>query len=134
LKTRYIAILTAATLLSSGCSDQSDPIQNEERERASLPAPPAPPTPPKEAKSEAPVTGESLYRSCIPCHGAGGQKPALGVGEAIAGWEADRLIETISAYRGGTLNSHGMGGMMSAQARALSDDDIQQLAEHISGL
>lgn len=140
MRTLTIIGLLAGTLLIAGCEGSPQRSQDRNEDRADLSAAPSPSSPSKEVESkevntpEPIVTGESLYRSCIPCHGAGGQEPALGVGEAIAGWPEDRLVETISAYRDGTRNSHGMGGTMSAQARQLSDEDIARLAEHISKL
>ncbi len=135
MRRAFIPTLAAAVLLLSGCGEREESAPQEER--ATLPAPPSDrsqKSAPQAAASETATTGESLYRSCIPCHGAGGQQPALGVGEAIAGWSEERLIEVITAYRTGSLNNHGMGGMMSSQVLQLSDGDIEQLAHHIANL
>ncbi|MDD2449691.1 MAG: c-type cytochrome [Sulfurimonas sp.] len=37
--------------------------------------------------------GATLYKSCAACHGASGEKKALGKSEVITGWEATKTIE-----------------------------------------
>ena len=138
MKTKLLISLLAAGFILGGCQDKPEAAPIEET--STLPAPPPSPSaqpasaPAQSAPRAVSSTGEGLYRSCIPCHGQDGRTVALGRGEAIAGWEEAKLIEVLTGYRNGTLNRHGMGGMMSSQTTRLSDADIAALAEYINGL
>jgi len=78
--------------------------------------------------------GAALYAKCAGCHGADGKTKALGKSAPIAGVDAATIVEDLKGYKAGTLNKHGMGGVMKGQAAALSDDDMKALADHISKL
>ena len=78
--------------------------------------------------------GAALYAKCAGCHGADGKTKALGKSAPIAGVDAATIVEDLKGYKAGTLNKHGMGGVLKGQAAALSDDDMKALADHISKL
>ncbi len=78
--------------------------------------------------------GAALYKKCAGCHGAKGEKKALGKSAAIGGLPVATLVDDLKGYKAGTLNRHGMGMMMKGQVKSLSDADIQALAEYIHGL
>ena len=78
--------------------------------------------------------GAALYKKCAGCHGAVGKTKALGKSAPIAGMEVDALIKDMEGYKAGTLNKHGMGGVMKGQVAALSADDMKALAEYINQL
>ncbi len=78
--------------------------------------------------------GAALYAKCAGCHGADGKTKALGKSAQIAGLDAATIEKDLQGYKAGTLNKHGMGGVMKGQVAALSDEDIKALAEHISKL
>ena len=78
--------------------------------------------------------GAALYAKCAGCHGADGKTKALGKSAPIAGMAVDALMKDMEGYKAGTLNKHGMGGVMKGQAAALSDADIKALAEYINKL
>jgi len=78
--------------------------------------------------------GAALYAKCQGCHGADGKTKALGKSAPIAGLSADELVKDLEGYKAGTLNKHGMGGVMKGQAAALSADDMKALADYISKL
>ncbi len=78
--------------------------------------------------------GAALYAKCAGCHGADGKTKALGKSAPIAGLDVATLEKDMQGYKAGTLNKHGMGGVMKGQVAALSDEDIKALAEHISKL
>jgi len=79
--------------------------------------------------------GAGLYsKKCTSCHGADGKMKALGKSNPIAGMTADAVIKDLEGYKAGTLNKHGMGGVMKGQAAPLSAEDMKALADHISGL
>ncbi len=78
--------------------------------------------------------GAALYKKCAGCHGAKGEKKALGKSAVIGGMDVATLVEDLKEYRAGKRNAHGMGMMMKSQVKSLSDADIQALAEYIHGL
>jgi cytochrome c553 len=78
--------------------------------------------------------GAALYKKCAGCHGAKGEKKALGKSAVIAGQDVAKTVEQLKGYKAGTLNQHGMGGLMKGQVASYSDDDIKAVAEYIHGL
>ena len=78
--------------------------------------------------------GAALYKKCAGCHGAKGEKKALGKSAVIAGQDAAKTVEQLKGYKAGTLNVHGMGGLMKGQVASYSDEDIKAVAEYIHGL
>ncbi len=76
--------------------------------------------------------GKALYGKCAGCHGANGEKKALGKSEVIKGWSKEKLVEALKGYKAGTRNVHGMGPLMKGQVASLSDADIEALADYIS--
>ncbi len=78
--------------------------------------------------------GAALFKKCAGCHGAHGEKHALGKSAVIAGLPVKTIEEDIKGYKAGTLNKHGMGMLMKGQVAGLSDAQIKELAEYIHGL
>ena len=78
--------------------------------------------------------GGALYQKCAACHGAKGEKAALGKSEVIAGWSSSKTLDALKGYKAGTRNTKGMGALMKGQTAALSDSDMKILADHIAGL
>ncbi len=78
--------------------------------------------------------GKTLFGKCAGCHGANGEKKALGKSAVIKGWPKDKLVEALKGYKAGTRNVHGMGPLMKGQVASLSDADIEALADYISKL
>ncbi len=78
--------------------------------------------------------GAALFKKCAGCHGAKGEKKALGKSAVIAGLPVSKLEEDIKGYKAGTLNQHGMGMLMKGQVASLNDAQIKELAEYIHGL
>jgi len=58
---------------------------------------------------------------------------ALGKSNPIAGMAAADVVKDLEGYKAGTLNQHGMGGVMKGQAN-MSADDMKALGEYISKL
>lgn len=77
--------------------------------------------------------GEALYKACAGCHGANGEKPALGKSQIIKAWDEAKTIEALKGYKTGTYGGV-MKGVMKGQVARLSDDDIKALAGYISNL
>jgi len=78
--------------------------------------------------------GAALYKKCAGCHGAHGEKKALGKSAPIKGWPKEKIVEALKGYKAGTRNVYGMGALMKAQVASLSDADIEALADYISKL
>jgi cytochrome c553 len=92
--------------------------------------------------------GDKIYaQECATCHGADAKQTSFegfpaGINYAkIAGLDAKELAKTIKEYRGGIeskdyqpLNKYGYGAAMRAPTRDLSWDEIDAVAEYISGL
>lgn len=78
--------------------------------------------------------GAAVYAKCVGCHGANGEKQALGKSAVIAGEDAAATVEKLNGYKAGTLNLRGMGGLMKGQVAALSDEDIKAVADYIATL
>ncbi len=76
--------------------------------------------------------GATLFKKCAGCHGAHGEKHALGKSAPIKGWPKEKIVEALKGYKAGTRNVYGMGALMKAQVAALSDADIEALADYIS--
>ena len=74
------------------------------------------------------------FAACAACHGAKGEKPALGKSEIIAGWDEAKVVASLNGYKAGTLNVHGMGALMKGQAVKLADADIADLAKQIAAM
>ena len=78
--------------------------------------------------------GKALYAKCVSCHGAKGEKKALGKSEVITGWDAAKTEEALKGYKAGTRNVHTMGALMKGQVASYSDEDIKAVSEYISKL
>ncbi len=78
--------------------------------------------------------GAALYKKCAGCHGAKGEKKALGKSAVISGQDVAKTVEQLKGYKAGTLNQHGMGGLMKGQVASYSDADMKAVAEYIHGL
>lgn len=71
------------------------------------------------------------WTACAACHGAKGEKPALGKSQVIKGWPADKTIAALNGYKDGSYGG-AMKGLMKGQVTKLSDADIANLADQIS--
>ena len=74
------------------------------------------------------------FAACATCHGANGEKAALGKSEIIKGWDEAKTIASLNGYKAGTLNIHGMGAVMKGQVVKLNDADIADLAKQIAAM
>jgi cytochrome c553 len=75
---------------------------------------------------------EPLYKACTGCHGQYGEKKALGKSGIINTKSEQEIINSLTAYKNGTRNKYGMGGIMKGQTARLSSSDIKRLAKSIS--
>lgn len=77
--------------------------------------------------------GAGLYKACAACHGANGEKAALGKSQIIKGWDAAKIEASLKGYKDGSYGG-AMKGVMKGQVARLSDEDIKALAAHISAM
>ncbi len=75
------------------------------------------------------AAGKAKSMTCAACHGANGMSPN-DLWPNLAGQKAGYLAKQIKAFRDGNRNDP----MMAPMAKALSDDDIANLAAYFSGL
>jgi cytochrome c553 len=78
--------------------------------------------------------GKALYQKCATCHGAKGEKKALGKSEIIAGWKEAKTLDALKAYKAGKRNTKGMGALMKGQVVKLSNADMKALSKTIAAL
>lgn len=80
------------------------------------------------------INGATVYaQKCASCHGQKAEKSALSKSLVIAGWDSAKLKEALHGYQAGTYGKE-MKAMMQAQAKGLSDAQVEALAKHISTL
>ena len=80
------------------------------------------------------AAGKAKFAVCAGCHGANGEKKALGKSNIIAGWDASKTVEALKEYKAGTRKGHGMEAVMKGQAAALSDADMANVAAYVASL
>jgi len=78
--------------------------------------------------------GAAAFAKCAGCHGQNGEKPALGKSAVIAGQDAAKTVEQLKGYKAGTLNQHGMGGVMKGQVAAMDDATMKEVADYIAAM
>lgn len=71
------------------------------------------------------------YKACIACHGANGEKVALGKSKIIKDMSKEDFIKAMKGYKDGTYGGP-LKAMMKAQSMKLSDADIEALAQKIA--
>ena len=74
--------------------------------------------------------GAALYKKCAACHGANGEKKALGKSQIIKDMSRDDMVAAIKGYKDGTYGG-AMKALMKGQVASLSDADIEAIADHI---
>lgn len=92
-----------------------------------------------ETKAEA---GRILYKggnmtkgitACAACHGPAGDGNPAAKYPKIAGQQTDYLIKTLKDFKEGN-RTNSPAGMMSSIVKRMSEEDIQAVAEYVSGL
>jgi cytochrome c553 len=77
-----------------------------------------------------PAAGASKSKPCAACHGADFNTPISPDIPLLAGQHADYLARALTDYKTGARKNAGMDG----QAKALSPQDIQDLAAYFQSL
>ncbi len=78
--------------------------------------------------------GAASYAKCAGCHGQNGEKPALGKSAIITGQDTAKTVEQLAGYKAGTLNQHGMGGVMKGQVASMDEATIKEVADYIAAM
>lgn len=77
--------------------------------------------------------GMDLYVKCSACHGQKAEKKALGTSQIIKGWSVEQITSSLKGYKNKTYGG-SMKTIMNSQVATLKDDDIEAVAQYISGL
>ena len=77
--------------------------------------------------------GAGMYKKCAGCHGANGEKVALGKSKVISDMSEADLSTAMNGYKDGTYGGP-MKGLMKGQVAKLSTTDIAVLSTYIASL
>ena len=72
----------------------------------------------------------SPYAKCAGCHGANGEKAALGKSKVINTMSKAEIVASLKGYKDGSYGGP-MKGLMKGQVATLSDADIDAIANQI---
>ena len=70
------------------------------------------------------------YAKCAACHGANGEKVALGKSKIIKDMTKAEIVASLKGYQDGTYGG-AMKGLMAGQVKGLDDASIQAIADQI---
>ncbi len=70
------------------------------------------------------------YAKCVACHGANGEKVALGKSKIIKDMTKAEIVTAMKGYKDGSYGG-AMKGLMKGQVMPLSDADIEAIANQI---
>ncbi|WP_368030485.1 cytochrome c [Arcobacter sp. s6] len=70
------------------------------------------------------------YAKCAACHGANGEKAALGKSKIIKDMTKAEIVASLKGYQDGTYGG-AMKGLMAGQVKGLDDASIQAIADQI---
>ncbi len=76
------------------------------------------------------IDAASLYTPCAGCHGAQGEKVALGKSKVIKDMSEADIVKAMLGYKDGTYGG-SMKGVMAAQVKKLDKAQIETLSKHI---
>ena len=77
--------------------------------------------------------GADLYKKCAGCHGANGEKVALGKSKVIQNLTQEQLKASLTGYKDGSYGG-SMKSLMKGQVAALNAEQIDSLSAYIAGL
>ena len=75
--------------------------------------------------------GAALYKKCVSCHGAGGEKHALNKSKIINEMSQDEIVTALTGYKDGSYGS-SMKALMKGQVASYDDAQIKAVAEFIA--
>jgi cytochrome c len=74
--------------------------------------------------------GAALFKKCAACHGANGEKHALGKSKIINKMTPAEIETALNGYKDGTFGG-SMKAIMKGQAAPLNEADIKAIANYI---
>ena len=128
----FIPFLSSLLLL--GCSQESntpksslpDPSTQVVAQTTSTPAQQETPVAP-------PADAASLFgQQCASCHGAKGEKMALGKSQIIANLTQEQITQALKGYQAKSYGKE-MKAIMEGKAKGLNDEQIKLLSAYIPG-
>ena len=75
--------------------------------------------------------GADLFKKCATCHGAQGEKAALGKSKIIKDMSSAQIVTALKGYKDGSYGRE-QKAMMKPQVASLSDAQIEELASFIT--
>ncbi|WP_104749594.1 c-type cytochrome [Helicobacter cynogastricus] len=75
-----------------------------------------------------------LIKKCAGCHGPSMDRKAFGKGHVVNTLDSTQIKEDLMGYKAGSLNRYGSGVIMHAQAKNLTNEEIEALAKYIPTL
>ncbi|MGQ4659384.1 c-type cytochrome [Lysobacter sp. F6437] len=121
--------LLATALVLSACSGSEAPAEHAEAPGHAAPTSSSAGLPDGNiaaGEKLASTKGEATGQSCVDCHGAEGTAPIDPTYPTIGGQYADYIGHSLQAYRNGDRQH----ALMSSQAKALTDQQIADLAAY----
>ncbi len=76
------------------------------------------------------LASADAYQKCVSCHGDAGQKSALNKSKIIKDMTKAEIVAAINGYKAGTYGGP-MKGLMQGQVKALTDAEVQEIANKI---
>lgn len=76
------------------------------------------------------IANANPYAKCVACHGADGEKAALGKSKVIKNMTKEEITSSLQGYKDGTYGG-AMKAIMKPQVASLSAEDIKFIAEKI---
>lgn len=70
------------------------------------------------------------YSKCVSCHGANGEKSALGKSKILSSMSKAEVADALKGYQNGTYGGP-MKALMKGQVAALTDADIDAIATFV---
>ena len=77
------------------------------------------------------VAGQKAFKKCAGCHGAMGERKALGKSKVISNFTAKEIVIALKGYKDGTYGGP-MKGLMKGQVATLSDANIEDISTFLT--
>jgi len=74
--------------------------------------------------------GAALFKKCAACHGAQGEKHALGKSKVINTMPPAQIVDALKGYQSGTYGG-AMKALMKGQVAGMDEEQIRSVAEYI---
>ena len=75
--------------------------------------------------------GAALFKKCAACHGANGERKALGKSKAINTMSKEEITAALTGYKDGSYGG-AMKALMKGQVGTLNEEQIAAIADYIA--